>query len=115
MKKIFVLSLIFLASNSLISKAFGAQKESEKEYLIQIKDHKFEPANIEVLAGEKFKLIVENLDPTLEEFESNDLKKEKLISGNKKVSIIISPLKSGEYKFFGDFHQKTAQGKIIAK
>jgi plastocyanin len=83
--------------------------------LVQIKDHKFEPSNIEVLAGEKFKLIVENLDQTLEEFESNDLKKEKLINGNKKVAIVINPLKSGEYRFFGDFHQKTAQGKIIAK
>jgi hypothetical protein len=24
-------------------------------------------------------------------------------------------LKPGEYKFFGDFHQDTAQGKIIIK
>jgi plastocyanin len=99
-------SLILLACQ-----AFGA----DKEYVTQIKDHKFEPANIEVAAGEKFKLIIENLDPNLEEFESVDLKKEKLINGNKKVAIAIGPLKSGEYKFFGDFHQKTAQGKIIAK
>jgi plastocyanin len=103
---ILVLPLILMASNT-----FAA----EKEFLVQIKDHKFEPAQIEVPANEKFKLIVENLDATLEEFESNDLKKEKLISGGKKVSIIISPLKSGEYKFFGDFHQKTAQGKIVVK
>jgi len=25
------------------------------------------------------------------------------------------PLKVGEYKFYGDFHQKTAQGKIIVR
>lgn len=111
MKKNLAISLIFLTLSFSVSKAFGA----DKEYLVQIKDHKFEPANIEVVAGEKFKLIVENLDQTLEEFESTDLKKEKLINGNKKVTIVINPLKSGEYKFFGDFHQKTAQGKIIAK
>lgn len=106
MKKILAISLILLTSN-----AFAA----EKEFLVQLKNHKFEPAQIEAPANEKLKLIVENLDNTLEEFESNDLKKEKLINGGKKVSIIIGPLKSGEYKFFGDFHQKTAQGKIVVK
>jgi hypothetical protein len=86
-----------------------------KEYFIQIKDHKFNPQDIEVPANQKFKLIVENLDQTIEEFESSDLNKEKIISSNKKITLIISPLKPGTYKFFGDFHQKTAQGKIIAK
>jgi hypothetical protein len=111
MKNIFwTLALIFLASPSL------AQKSSqEREFLVQIKNHQFEPAIIEVSADQKFKLIVENLDKTLEEFESNDLKKEKLVGGGKKITIIAGPLKSGEYKFFGDFHQKTAQGKIIVK
>ncbi len=87
---------------------------SDKEYLIQIKNHQFEPALIEVAAGEKFTLIIENLDKTLEEFESSDLRKEKLVGGGKKITIAIQPLKSGEYKFFGDFHQKTAQGKILS-
>jgi len=87
----------------------------EKEFLVQIKDHKFEPATIEVPANKKFKLIVENLDKTLEEFESHDLKKEKLVGGGKKITIVIEPLKSGEYQFFGDFHQKTAQGKVVVK
>ncbi|NBV06544.1 MAG: cupredoxin domain-containing protein [Proteobacteria bacterium] len=100
------LTFIFSASQGLAQ---------SKEFLVQIKDHKFEPAKIEVPANQQFKLIVENLDKTLEEFESADLKKEKIINGGKKAVIIISPLKSGEYKFFGDFHQKTAQGVLIAK
>ena len=108
MKKLF----ITFASFALISfNAFAA----DKEFLIQIKDHKFEPAILEVAAGEKFKLVIENLDKTLEEFESGDLKKEKLVGAGKKITIVVSPLKAGEYKFFGDFHQKTAQGKIIVK
>ncbi len=110
MKKFFtvIVSLAFIFS---VSEGLA----EDKEFLVQIKDHKFEPAKIEVPANQQFKLIVENLDKTLEEFESTDLKKEKLIGAGKKVTIIISPLKSGEYKFFGDFHQKTAQGEIIAK
>ncbi|MBU6141221.1 MAG: cupredoxin domain-containing protein [Proteobacteria bacterium] len=110
MKKLFTaiisLAFIFNASQALAESG---------EFLVQIKDHKFEPAEITVPAGQSFKLIVENTDKSLEEFESSDLKKEKLIGAGKKVSIVIGPLKSGEYKFFGDFHQKTAQGKIIAQ
>jgi len=26
---------------------------------------------------------------------------------------VLAPLAPGEYKFFGDFHQESAQGKII--
>lgn len=101
----------FLAFFLITSQAFAA----EQEFLVTIKDHKFEPAITEVPANQKFKLVIENTDKTLEEFESVDLKKEKLVGGGKKITIVISPLKSGEYKFFGDFHQKTAQGKIVAK
>jgi plastocyanin len=110
MKKLFtaIISLAFIFSAS------QASAES-KEFLVQIKNHKFEPAEIEVLANQEFKLIVENTDKTLEEFESADLKKEKLVGAGKKITIFIGPLKSGEYKFFGDFHQKTAQGKIVVK
>ena len=109
-EKIFIFLAIFL---SLSESANSEKISDEKEFLIQIRNHQFEPAIIEVEANQKFKLIVENLDKTLEEFESSDLKKEKIIGGGKKVSISVSPLKSGEYRFFGDFHQKTAQGKIL--
>ncbi len=87
----------------------------QAEFLVQIKNHKFNPEIVRVPAGEKFKLIVENLDSTVEEFESHDLRKEKIIAGGKKATIIINSLKAGEYKFVGEFHEKTAQGKIIAE
>ncbi len=103
--------ILFLISIFLIKPAIA----QDREYLIQIKNHKFEPPSIEVPANQSFRLIVENLDKTLEEFESNDLKREKLVGAGKKITITIHPLKSGEYKFFGDFHQKTAQGKITVK
>ena len=108
MKKIL---LTTIALTSIISSSFAANEE----YLIQIKDHKFLPEVIEVKAGNEFTIIVENLDKTLEEFESDDLKKEKLVRSGKKAIIKVNGLKAGEYKFYGEFHKKTAQGKIIAK
>ncbi len=111
--KFFILSII--ASCFLVLEQANAEDNLAKEYFTQIKDHKFNPQDIVVPANQKFKLIVENLDKTIEEFESSDLGKEKIISSNKKITLIIGPLKPGTYKFFGDFHQKTAQGKITVK
>lgn len=88
---------------------------TDVEFIIQIKDHKFTPATIEVPAEKKFKLIIENLDKTAAEFESHDLGKEKIIMGERKTTLIITPLKAGEYSFFDDFHAKETFGKIIAK
>jgi hypothetical protein len=84
-------------------------------YKTQIKNHKFYPANIDIPVNEKFKLIVHNTDKTIEEFESHDLHREKIIKGNKKATFIIGPLKKGIYKFFGEFHEDTAQGTITVK
>jgi Cupredoxin-like domain len=82
---------------------------------ISIKDHLFYPSIIEVPADTKVKLFIRNLDPTAEEFESYELNREKVISGQSKTVIFIGPLPPGEYPFFGEFFPKTAQGKIIVK
>lgn len=84
-------------------------------YEITIKDHKFEPAEVEIPVDTKVKLLVKNLDETPEEFESHDLNREKVIQGGKEAPIIVGPLKAGEYKFFGEFNEATAQGKLIVK
>jgi plastocyanin len=107
----------FLSFGAIVFALFFSSKAAlaDQDFLVQIKDHKFEPAEIIVPANQDFKLIIDNTDKTLEEFESIDLKKEKLVGAGKKITIPVSALKAGEYKFFGDFHQKTAQGKIIAK
>ena len=88
---------------------------AEDIFELAIKDHRFEPTQLEVPAGKKLKLLVKNLDATPEEFESHDLKREKVIAGKGQATINIGPLKPGSYKFFGEFHPKTAQGQIIAK
>ncbi len=85
------------------------------EYKIIIKDHQFLPAAFTIPANQKVKLVIENQDPTPEEFESYELNREKVISGNGKGIVFIGPLKPGQYKYFGDFHQDTAQGTIVVK
>lgn len=109
MKKIITLASILLAG--FVTPALADTPVFE----ITIKDHKFNPATVEIPAGQKVKLVIKNQDPTPEEFESHDFNREKVISGNSEGVIFVGPLNAGEYKFFGEFHEKTAQGKLIVK
>ena len=87
----------------------------DADFAIAIKDHKFTPDRIEIPAGKKVKLVVDNQDAAPEEFESSAMKIEKVIPGKSKATIYVGPLKAGEYRFIGEFNEKTANGVIVAK
>jgi hypothetical protein len=88
---------------------------SAADYTITIKDHKFTPAEIRIPANKRVQITVVNDDPTPEEFESKTMKVEKVIPGKTKGVVRIGPLKPGRYSFFGEFHEATAQGTVIAE
>lgn len=88
---------------------------ADREVALVIRDHKFEPAEIRVPAGQKIKLVVHNQDSTPEEFESHELNREKIIAPGTKANIFIGPLQVGRYPFFGEFNEKTARGVVIAE
>lgn len=106
------MKIFFALLSSLISVSALA---ADAEVALVIRDHRFEPAEVRVPAGQKIKLVVHNQDPTPEEFESHELNREKLIAPNAKVGIYIGPLNPGRYPFFGEFHEKTARGAVIAE
>ncbi len=84
-------------------------------YTLTIENHRFEPTTLRVPADTKFKIKVVNKDSTPEEFESMDFNREKIVMPNSSTIVFVGPLKAGTYKFFGDFHQDTAQGVLIAE
>lgn len=113
MKKVSIVHLVIgLWLGAAASMVFA---EDKPEFTIVIKNHKFEPAELTIPADKKVLLIVDNQDPTPEEFESHELNREKVIPGNTKAKVFIGPLKPGTYPFFGEFHMDTALGKIIVK
>ena len=83
------------------------------EVRLVIKDHKFTPAELKVPAGQKVKLVIENQDATAEEFESYELNREKVVTGNATITVFVGPLDKGRYPFFGDFHQESAKGVLV--
>ncbi|MCX7384577.1 MAG: cupredoxin domain-containing protein [Alphaproteobacteria bacterium] len=84
-------------------------------FTLVIRNHLFEPARLEVPANAKFRLVVKNMDPTAEEFESKELKREKVIAGGTEAVILLGPLKPGTYRFVGEYHEATAKGVLVAK
>jgi hypothetical protein len=84
-------------------------------FLLTIKEHRFVPEVIEVPANQRIVLRIHNIDPTPEEFESYELNREKVVVGGGTINVFLGPLAPGTYPFFGDFNQKTAQGRLIAK
>ena len=103
------------AAATFLALSLGAFAANEPEFNLAIEGHKFTPDRIEVPAGKKVKLLVENKDPTPAEFESESLKIEKVIAGKSKATIFVGPLKAGEYKFVDEYNEKTAKGTIVAK
>jgi plastocyanin len=81
---------------------------------LSIRDHRFQPDSITVPAGTRFPIEVTNRDATVEEFESGDLRVEKIVVPGATIRVFVGPLKPGTYKFFGDYHPSLARGTITA-
>lgn len=93
----------------------SAFAQDTNTYTLTIKNHQFEPSELQVPAGQKLKLIVDNQDPTPEEFESHALKLEKVIPAKRQATLNVGPLQPGSYDFVGEFHEKTAKGRLVAQ
>jgi len=112
-RKIF---LGFGAAALLLASAVTNVRAQEAVSLeITIKNHRFEPAELRAPKGKAIKLTVKNADPTPEEFESKVLRVEKVIAGNSEAVFNLKPQQPGRYKFFGEFHEKTAQGYLVVE
>jgi plastocyanin domain-containing protein len=86
-----------------------------QDVTITIKNHRFTPSEVKVPANKRVQITVVNDDPTPEEFESHEMKVEKVIPGKSKGVVRIGPLAPGRYPFFGEFNQATAKGVVIAE
>jgi len=105
------LAATFALATLLLARAEAAPPE----FTLVIKDHKFTPTELAVPAGQKIRLIVENQDPTPEEFESYTLNREKIVAGSGRIVLFVGPLEPGRYEFFGEFNMVTARGWLVAR
>ena len=82
---------------------------------LSLSNHRFIPPSITVPANQKFQIKVTNHDDTPAEFESHDLKVEKIVVPGATITVTAGPLKPGTYQFFDDYDPDDAKGDVTAK
>lgn len=93
----------------------AAARAEDVTITLSIKDHRFIPDRLEVPAKTKLVLVIRNEDSEPEEFESPSLRREKIVHPGKETRLVLGKLDPGEYAFFGEYHEATAKGVIVAK
>jgi hypothetical protein len=95
----------------------GSALAAEPQFMIQIKDHRFVPAELHIPARVKVRIVIENQDDAQEEFDSHSLNREKHIPAKSSVTLFIGPLDPGRYVYEGesDAPGGGALGVIVAE
>jgi len=89
--------------------------EDMPTFRIEMNNGAIDPLHLEVPANRPFKLEIHNIGTTPVEFESLELRKEKVLGPKVKSFMVIRRLPPGEYKFFDDFHPDSPRAVLISK
>lgn len=92
----------------------GAAAEKVVSVVVSVKNHRFQPAEVQAPANVPIMLRLKNLDATPMEFESISLRVEKVVVGKGEGIIRLRSLSPGRYNFFDDFHQET-NGVLVVR
>ena len=104
-------TLVCLAAALL---AAPAAAQAADTVSLTLKDHAFSPREVTVPSGQRFRIEVHNQDDTPAEFESTDLRVEKIVVPGGTITVNAGPLKPGKYRFFDDYHPDAAIGTVTA-
>lgn len=100
---------------ALVAGGVTAARADDPAYTISIRDHRFSPVQLDIPANAKVRLVVRSEDTTPEEFDSTQLRREKVIPGGGEATMHVGPLPPGTYEFIGEFHSDTARGRLVAR
>lgn len=101
---------LFLTTGAAIAWA-----EEEPVFTIEFNDGTVSPLRIEVPANRRFQLQLRNNGVTPAEFESSELRKEKVLAPKSTSILVFRTLDPGEYPFFDDFHPDAPKAVLVAK
>lgn len=107
-----VLAAAFLAAAPFVVR--GARAEDMPTFRIEMRDGAIVPDRLEVPANTRIKIEIANTGATPVEFESLELKREKVVAAGDTGSLVIRRLDPGTYEFFDDFHPGT-KATLVAR
>lgn len=103
-----------LARLALLLLALPVAAQADQLVTLVIQNHTFSPSTFEVPAGERFRIQLTSHDESVDEFESYDMKFEKIIVSGNTITVFAGPLHPGTYTFFDDYHPDQAKGTVTA-
>lgn len=104
-----------IAAAALLTTAATVHADDLPVFRIALRDGLIIPDRVEVPANTRFKLELRNTGITPVEFESLELRKEKVLGPGVVSFIVIRNLAPGEYRFFDEFHPETGQAVLVAQ
>jgi Cupredoxin-like domain len=113
MRIIQVPAVLLLAAS--MAMPVSARSDAPFTLELTLKDHQFEPAELKAPANRPIEITLKNEDDGVEEFDSNSLRTEKIVTNHATITIKLKPLAAGRYPFQGEYHAKTAQGMLVVE
>ena len=104
-----------LLAAAILAVPLSARADDPYALALTLKDHVFDPPELKAPAGKDIAITLKNEDSSFEEFDSDSLHTEKIVTAKGKVTIKLKPLAAGRYPFRGEFHDATAQGVLIVE
>lgn len=99
---------------ALLLLALPVAAQADQLVTLVIQNHTFSPSTFEVPAGERFRIQLTSHDESVDEFESYDMKFEKIIVPGNTITVFAGPLHPGTVTFFDDYHPDQAKGTVTA-
>ncbi|MBN9236164.1 MULTISPECIES: cupredoxin domain-containing protein [Phyllobacteriaceae] len=98
-----------------IASASSAALADDPTFRIEFRDGAISPLRLEVPARMRIRIELANMGDMPAEFESLELRKEKVVAPHSEAVMVIRTLDPGEYPFFDDFHPGAAPAVLVAK
>ena len=105
---------LFLALASLAGLQL-AKADVTPTFSIEFHDGKVTPTRLEVPANRRLRIELHNTGITPAEFESTQLRVEKVLAAQSTSVLVIRTLDPGQYTFFDDFHPNAPKAVLVAK
>ncbi|MGE0241072.1 MAG: cupredoxin domain-containing protein [Parvibaculaceae bacterium] len=102
------LSLVFFANHT-------AEAKDPVTYEMTLKGQTFMPAELKVPAGTSFVIRLKNENDAPAEFESKEMKFEKVVAGHSEILTRVKALPGGIFEFYDEYHEDEARGTVVSE
>ena len=106
---------LLAATLTIAALANVSARAEDPTFRIEFKDGVVTPTRIEGPAKVRIVLELVNSGSTPAEFESKELRKEKVLAPGSSSSLVLRSLDPGEYEFMDDFHPEAPTSVLVAK